>query len=227
MGFVLENIVPWGRSFEEYCGMFALNEQDFQKNILGIGDGPASFNAVLTERGGRIISADPLYAFNGEQIRARIDAIYDDMIEQVATNSQHLRLAIFGSPEDLGAARMCAMTKFLQDFDNGKNQGRYLSAALPELPFSENQFDLAVCSHFLFLYSEQLGLEFHLRSIEELCRVAREVRIFPLLDLSHQTSPHLQGVLASLNQAGLRTDIETVDYEFQVGANQMLRINSP
>ena len=78
----------------------------------------------------------------------------------------------------------------------------------------------------MFLYSDQLGLEFHLKAILELCRVAKEVRIFPLLDLSHKTSAHLEPVLQGLVDAGLKTSIETVDYEFQRGANQMLRIQS-
>lgn len=44
-------------------------------------------------------------------------------------------------------------------------------------------FDLAVCSHLLFLYSEHLSEDFHVESIKELCRVAGEARIFPLLEL--------------------------------------------
>ncbi len=59
----------------------------------------------------------------------------------------------------------------------------------------------------------------------ELCRVAADVRVFPLLQLGAVPSPHLDGVLAAL---GARPDlvarIEIVDYEFQRGGNQMLRI---
>ncbi len=227
MGFMLEKVVPWGRSFDEYCAMFALGEHDLQKTILGIGDGPASFNAVLSERGGRVVSADPLYAFSGEQIRQRIEAIYDDMIEQVTVNAAYLRLERFGSASALGQARLRAMERFLRDYNNGKRQGRYLCAQLPSLPFTDRSFDLAVCSHLLFLYSEQMGLEFHLRSVTELCRIAGEVRIYPLLDLSHRTSRHLEPVLSRLAQAGLQADVESVDYEFQIGAKHMLRILTP
>ena len=45
--------------------------------------------------------------------------------------------------------------------------------------FADREFDLALCSHLLFLYSEQLTADFHLASIRELCRVAGEVRVFP------------------------------------------------
>lgn len=56
MGFTLDQVVPWGRSYEEYLAMFALTEADLHKRILGCGDGPASFNAELTKRGGKVIS---------------------------------------------------------------------------------------------------------------------------------------------------------------------------
>lgn len=204
--------------------MFTLDEQDLQKSILGIGDGPAAFNAELTARGGHIISADPVYAFNSEQIRQRIVEIFDDMLVQVANNAGHLHLDKFGSPRELGEVRMQAMNRFLQDFDSGKQQGRYLSLQLPILPFSSKQFELALCSHFLFLYSAQFNLDFHIKAVLELCRVAKEVRLFPLLDLSHQTSTHLKPVMQAVEQAGFKVIIEEVDYEFQVGAKQMLRI---
>ena len=75
------------------------------------------------------------------------------------------------------------MRAFLDDYVRGRTQGRYLAASLPDLPFGGGQFDLALCSHFLFLYTDQLSCAFHRQAVRELCRVAREVRIFPLLDL--------------------------------------------
>ena len=43
----------------------------------------------------------------------------------------------------------------------GRADGRYVEAELPTLPFADRSFDLALCSHLLFLYSVQLGEEFH------------------------------------------------------------------
>src|SRR5215471_7275287 len=54
----LDRVVPWGRSFDEYCRMFALEEPDLARRILGCGDGPASFNAVATRRGLTVTSCD-------------------------------------------------------------------------------------------------------------------------------------------------------------------------
>jgi hypothetical protein len=77
---------------------------------------------------------------------------------------------------------MASMARFLDDYDVGRKCGRYLAAELPSLPFEDQAFDLGLCSHFLFLYANQFSLEFHAESIVELCRVVKEVRIFPLLE---------------------------------------------
>lgn len=119
---------------------------------------------------------------------------------------------------------MAAMEDFLSDYPQGLDQGRYINGELPNLPFDDTEFDLAVCSHLLFLYSEQLSWKFHIASIKELCRVSSEVRIFPLLELGAKTSGHLQTVTEGLTAEGYSVAIVTVPYEFQRGANQMMKI---
>lgn len=224
MGFRLESIVPWGRSYTEYRAMFGLEHEELQTRIVGVGDGPASFNAELSADGGQVVSVDPIYQFGRGEIAARIEAVYPQMMEQIYDNRSYLCLDRFGSAEHLGQARLNSMQRFLNDYDTGRQQGRYQVGALPALPFADKQFDLALCSHLLFLYSEQIDLEFHLNAIEELCRIANTVKIFPLLDLTHQTSSHLLPVIRFLEQLGYTGIIKNVDYEFQIGANQMLLI---
>ena len=70
--FMLDQVVPWGRSFDEYQRMFALTDGDLGVRIIGCGDGPASFNAEATRRGARVVSVDPLYRWEVGQIRDRI-----------------------------------------------------------------------------------------------------------------------------------------------------------
>src|SRR5215813_10336341 len=82
MAFHLDAVVPWGRTFEEYRLMFALSEEDLRGRILGCADGPASFNAEAHRRGYRVVSCDPLYRFDRQQIRRRIDATCNDVLEQ-------------------------------------------------------------------------------------------------------------------------------------------------
>ena len=104
-------------------------------------------------------------------------------------------------------------------------EGRYVAAALPGLPFVEGEFDLALVSHLLFLYSEHLNLDFHRAAVAELLRVAREVRIFPLLTLERKPSPHVEPICKHVARLGRRRDIEVVPYEFQRGGNRMLRLS--
>ena len=133
-------------------------------------------------------------------------------------------MVTFASPEELGEARMSAMKRFLADFADGKRDGRYVEGMLPELTFSDSHFELALCSHFLFLYSEQFDTAFHIQAVRELCRVANEVRIFPLFDLSATLSWHVEPVMNTLRGDGFSVSMVDVDYEFQKGATQMLRI---
>jgi hypothetical protein len=223
--FTLSSVVPWGRSFDEYRRMFALTDADVAGRILGCGDGPASFNAEATPRGGRVVSCDPLYQFDTAQIRQRIDETATQVLEQARLNAhEFLWDETIPDLDTLKRVRMAAMSAFLDDYDRGRREGRYLNAGLPSLPFADGAFDLALCSHFLFLYSQQHDLAFHLRSMRELCRVAREVRVFPLLALGGQPSPHLDPAREALVADGYVVTVERVPYEFQRGGNQMMRV---
>ncbi len=224
MSFTLDTIVPWGRSFDEYVAMFALTNNDLQKHILGCGDGPAAFNATLTAQGGRVTSIDPLYQCSAHDIRQRINETYDTVLAQTRNNQHEFVWKSIHSVEELGQIRLAAMNDFLADYERGKQQARYLAHELPQLPFANQQFDLAICSHLLFLYSEQLSLAFHFEAILELCRVANEVRIFPLLELGAKPSRHLQTVADMLEKQGYNIIVRKVNYEFQRGGNQMMQI---
>jgi hypothetical protein len=224
MGIKLETIVPWGRSLKEYIAMFNLTPADLNRGILDCGGGPASFNAEMTRQGYAVTSCDPIYQFTADEISQRIQETYPKIIDGVTANQDSYVWDAIASPEQLGEVRMATMNQFLQDFSAGFQAGRYLVAELPHLPFANQQFDLALCSHLLFTYSDQLSTEFHLAAIAELCRIATEVRIFPLLDISGAPSPHLQPVIHQLKQQGYKPEIQSVNYEFQKGGNQLLKI---
>jgi hypothetical protein len=222
--FTLDQVVPWGRSFDEYRAMFALSEADLRLRILGCADGPASFNAEATRRGSKVVSCDPLYRWETAQIRHRIEVTSAQVLEQTRRNREEFVWDIIRSVEELGRIRAAAMEVFLDDYGLGKVEGRYIEAELPALPLSDASFDLALCSHFLFLYSNHLDESFHVMAIRELCRVAAEVRIFPLLALGGLPSPHLSRAVRTIRDSGYHASVESVAYEFQRGGNQMLRI---
>ena len=70
--------------------------------------------------------------------------------------------------------RMAAVRDFLDDFEDGKREGRYRTAALPYLRFRDGAYDIALSSHFLFLYSDHFDTEQHVANISEMLRVAAE-----------------------------------------------------
>lgn len=232
MGIELKSIVPWGRNLEEYMRMFDLSRKDLALQVLDCGGGPASFNAELTRMGGRIISADPLYGFARSDIKHRIKETRDEIMGQLKDHLEDYVWTTHKAPDDLERVRMEAMGIFLDDYrtdpaegEAGPGQNRYIDASLPRLPFKDNSFDLALCSHLLFTYSGKLSLEFHYESIRELCRVARQARVFPLLDLGGEPSGHLSPLKAMLAEDGYEVHEQQVDYEFQRGGNVMLRIS--
>jgi hypothetical protein len=134
--------------------MFNLSETDLKKKFLGCGDGPASFNAEMTELGYLVISTDPIYELSEDKIGQRVQERYQPIISQVRQNADRYISNNFHDAKQLGDARLAAMGKFLFDYVIGRTTGRYLSRSLPELEFGDNQFELCVCCHLLFLHSE-------------------------------------------------------------------------
>ncbi|HXC57680.1 MAG TPA: methyltransferase domain-containing protein [Steroidobacteraceae bacterium] len=224
MTFTLNDVVPWGRNLEEYCAMFALGETERGVSILGCADGPASFNAEGTASGMRIVSVDPLYNFSTAQIRARIEEATPGIAEQTRRNAAEFVWNQFPDVDALIVSRQNTMELFLADYDAGIAQGRYASGSAIDLPFPDHSFDLALCSHFLFLYSAQHDLAFHLKALRELARVADEIRVFPLLELGTVESRHLRAVMLALPRMGLKVERRRVPYELQRGGNEMLVI---
>ena len=222
MAFNYKDIVPWGRNYDEYLRMFDLNENELKLKILGCGDGPASFNCECNKRGGRVTSADPIYNLTKEEIRKKIAETYDDVLRQTGINREKFKWDIIKSIDDLGKIRMEAMNIFLGSYDQGKKEGRYIPASMPVLPFRDKEFDIALSSHFLFLYTDNLSYDFHVQSVREMMRVAGEVRIFPLLDVNAIKSPYVQGIIKELRSESI--EVRKVNYEFQIGGNELLII---
>lgn len=227
MAVQLERVIPFGRSFDEYQKMFKLSESDLQQRILGVGDGPASFNAEATQLGYRVVSIDPIYQFSGEEILQRFNEVLDDIIDQVKATASDYVWSYHQSPDDLRNNRINVIQRFIRDYEKGKREKRYQPGALPDLGFIQQEFDIALCSHFLFLYSDHLDRQFHQAAVAAMLNVSSEVRIFPLLTLMLDRSPHLESVIQQCLAQGYVVEIEQVPYEFQKGGNQMLRIRKP
>ena len=221
-----DEVVPWGRNYAEYVEMFRLSPEDLDKKIIGCGDGPASFNFEMKTNGKTIVSVDPLYQFTKEQIRSRIRETCDIVVAKTRENGDKFLWNKIKSVDELKSIRMAAMNVFLDDYQNGTDEGRYVNGELPELPFGDKQFDIALCSHLLFLYSYILDYSFHTDAIDEMLRVAGEIRVFPLLDSNAERSEYADRLIKYYRTKGYEADEVIVDYEFQKNGNTLLIIKN-
>jgi len=123
---ILNSIVPWGRNLSEYVDMFKLTDDELKNSqILGCGDGPASFNAEVTALGGSVISIDPSYQFTTEQIASRIDEVALEVMAEVRKRQEDFVWKNIANPKALYEMRISAMQRFLADFKVGKEVGSY------------------------------------------------------------------------------------------------------
>lgn len=224
-GITLESVVPWGRSLREYRQMFALTDEAMAGlRVLDCAGGPASFCAEATACGAFAVAVDPIYKFPPEDLRHRIDETAAIVVDGVRRNRGGYHWDDIPTPEALGEARLAAMGDFLADFHSVSARGRYVAGQFPTLPFTDDSFDLCLCSHLLFTYSMQLDEALHAAAIREMLRVAPEVRVFPTISLDCSPSPHLQPVCARLAWEGHQVLFQRSAYRLQRGADVRLVI---
>ncbi len=122
----------------------------------------------------------------------------------------NLQLSNFDNVKKLIESRQQGILKCLEDYEIGKKEIRYI---IPDKmsSFSDFSFDLAL-NHSFFTVSHP-DLEEVLNEIKELARVAKEVRVFPLLDQNGHTSPLLGPLLLSLQQQNYGTEVKEVKYQ--------------
>ena len=203
--------------------MFRLNESDLSRKIAGFGDGPACFNCEMTEKGGSVISFDPIYQFSKTDLEKRIEEVRTIVMQQMSENMDNYVWKNIKNLDELEFTRMSAMRKFLSDYEKGKNEGRYVFHELPNrLIYDDNYFDIGLSSHFLLMYTS-LGYDFHIASMTEMLRVCKEIRIFPIVDLDAVKTDLTEKVIDYFKK-DYKVEIVKTEYEFQKGENKLLII---
>lgn len=223
MPFELNSVVPWGRNMAEYRLMFGLDDNDMSKRIAGFGDGPASFNCEASGQGYSVTSFDPIYQFSKSALQQRIEEVRVTVMEQMRQNADNYVWKNIRDPEELENIRMSAMRLFLDDYEKGREEKRYLCHELPNrIPFGDDAFDIGLSSHFLLMYT-MLGYDFHIQSVTEMLRVCKEIRIFPVVDLDARKTDLIERVIAYFSRR-YSVELRKTEYEFQKGENEMLII---
>jgi hypothetical protein len=160
------SVAFFGRSFEEYLPMFAVETTMLNhKAILDCPGGPSSFNATGTNSFGlNIISCDPRYDQSPQDLRKvslqNLGAVTES-IGKFPTGFFNI-----GSIEKFEQARRGQIQCFLDDFENDREllsqlgdsryRARYVPACLPNLPFADKVFDIVLVGNFLFAYAPKI-----------------------------------------------------------------------
>lgn len=221
----LNRVVVWSRSYDEYMRFFNLNVEDLQnKKIVCCADGASSFNLEASNKGLDVTSIDPIYRYPPVKIAKIIQRDHDLIFPQIKANAKDNIWTYFTSPEEQRAHRMATMQKFLEDFSRSGLQTRYISGSLPNLPSFDLKFDIALVSHFLFLYSELLSFEFHINSIRNILKEAKELRIYPLHCNIGSESPYVAPLKKFLAKENYIVTIEEVKHEITKGSKQMMKV---
>jgi len=193
--------------------MFALSEQEITEGpFLDIAGGASSFTAQLHARGLPAVATDPLYAGEPEQVIAAARREIDVSTAKLAAAADSYDWSYYGSIRQHRQMREASLERFAADFTRPDARSRYIAASLPDLPFADGTFALVLCSHFLFLYGDQLDETFHRRALAEMLRVTRpggQVRVYPLVTLQWRTPPYLSLLLAELEKQAQVRMIDT------------------
>lgn len=240
----------FGRSLNEYSQFFALDPATLHgRAVLDVAAGPSSFVAEACRRGADAVAVDPVYGASPHALAQRVRADYESAFATIRSRRRSFKVngrtapvgarwpqpqnaarsrrrAFFGSLDEAEVDRRAAAQRFLADYEAHFAHGRYVGAALPQLPFLDGAFDLVLCAHLLFSDSSELDFDWHLAACRELARVsAGEVRIHPLCSAGGRPYPEIDALRGDLLASGIRSEIVDVDYEFIAGGSTMLVLN--
>ena len=215
----LDHVLFFGRNYDEIVTLLLLDEKKLVgKRILDCPSGPDAFVAEAKRQGLDVTGCDPLFDRPAKEIAeiARRD------IQHVWDRIKKMGSDALLSDEEI-EDKLAATAKFEADFDEGKAAGRYVHAALPELPFEDDSFDLVVSANFLFMYSDgsfggvlgsgTFDLAFHAAAVRELIRVSRgEVRLHPIttVERKQHLHPYAAQVIGQLASEGVVMRFEDV-----------------
>ncbi|SFE97865.1 Methyltransferase domain-containing protein [Paenibacillus catalpae] len=218
------------RGFDEYMRMFDLTEKELKLGrVLDVAGGGSSFAADAALRGYDAIAADPRYVLDTNQWIEEAAAEIDTSTAKLDKLRDYFDWSYYGSLEQHREGRLESLRRFREHLHSAEGRSRYIAGSLPGLPFRNDTFSLVLCSHFLFLYAEQFGFEFHKQSILELMRVCKpggEVRVYPLYSLGWKPFERMDELLAAILEHGGEPELLPSRLPFIPGSSQYLRITT-
>jgi hypothetical protein len=210
----LDSVVLLGRTFDEYCRYFQLDDRDLRSvRILDIGAGVSSFCSEANSRGYDVMAADPIYELPVEVIAEKSAADLNHVLTRLPDAAHNYNWSFYRDPQQLREYR-------------ASDQSRYVRVALPHTGFRANEFQLVLVSHLLFLYDDLFDYDFHKRSLLELARIAQtEIRIYPLTNMRAMRSSLLESLMRDPDCSALTFTVSKIDFEFLKNSDELLKIN--
>ncbi|MGM0878334.1 MAG: class I SAM-dependent methyltransferase [Bacillota bacterium] len=216
------------RSFKEYEEMFTLDEHLLKKGrVLDVASGASSFVAGLRKRGYDAVAVDPLYSLSLEEMNTLGNKEIEIATQKLDKIKDLLVWESYESLESHNQIRINSFQQFLESYKKDDREEKYISAALPSLPFDDETFSLILCNHFLFLYQEQFDFDFHLQAINELIRITKKggvIRIYPLVGFKNESYPYLDKLIKTLGSKDIEIEITSTNFRFIPSATHFLNI---
>jgi Methyltransferase domain len=234
MDEVAVGLLVSARSLREYRAMFALDDFPSSTSYLDCAAGAASFAAESAREAYAVTATDILFSHPLGEVRRRVlqgvEQTRENIVREPRLYQWRSSGGFFKDPAEHTKERTVSAQKFIQDYtrecERAEGSERYISASLETLPFGDDSFDVALCSHFLFLHSASLSETFQLNSIREMARVSRlEVRIYPIVGFDGDNSRVVKSIWRKLQDEGLSLELRDVEYKFFRNASQMLVIS--
>ncbi|WP_276301925.1 hypothetical protein [Halorussus lipolyticus] len=224
--YAIDDVAFIGRTVTEYEHMFDLDLSAWEgESVLDCPGGACAFVSEANTRGIEAVGVDLMYDVPPDELRQKCEEDIDRAIAGFDGVEDQFVWEFYDDVADVRAHWSQAYQAFIDDYEDRFDTGRYLPAKLPDLPFEDDSFSLVLSAHLMFLYMDKLDHEFHERSLLELARVASdEVRVYPLERFDGHRYPRLDELLDMLAEEGYETEIRSVPFEFQRGADELLRI---
>ncbi|MCF8564660.1 SAM-dependent methyltransferase [Alicyclobacillus tolerans] len=225
VGLDLSRIVFIGRTWEEYLLMFNLSKEDLVgRKVLDCPSGACSFTANANKNGIKTMATDIAYYHNVDDLEKKGFQDIQHTMQSMEQSKGNYIWDFFSGIGELKRARTQALTECISDM---KEFGisHYIPSVLPQLPFTDKQFDVTLSAHFLFTYADRLDYDFHVQTLNELFRVTEEeVRIFPTVDMEGKRYEYMDTLIEWVSGQGWMAEEIQVPYEFQKNANTMLKL---
>ncbi|NUP30874.1 MAG: methyltransferase domain-containing protein [Streptomycetaceae bacterium] len=213
----LDRLIVSSRPARDYELMFALELAALAgRRVLDCPGGASSFAAEAADAGADVSAVDPLYVLSAEELRSRLAS---DVELAFGVHDERPEIDSDWLAEQKERWRV-AGERFFADYRPDGRTRRYQPAVLPDLPFADDEFDVALVSHLLFTY-DAVDPDAGLRELLRVVRPGGTIRIHPLVASDGVPYP-VERVLAWLERDGHHGEVIEVPYGKARGVGRSL-----